>query len=120
MLAHPLVAFEHPKDGETWSSRQGIRDVWEGGDADARRELLNTLFDRLIVRGGEIVEYVPRPEYAAEVIALVDQAIGPAGVITAPQTEYGWRARGRPRRHVANGGKGGIRTLEGALHPLPA
>jgi hypothetical protein len=100
--------------------QQGIRDVWEEGDSDARRQLLSTLFDRLILRDGSIVEYVPRTEYAGEVIALVDQAIGPAGVVRAPQTEYGWRARGRPRRDVANGGKGGIRTLEGALHPLPA
>ena len=69
------------------------------------------LFDRLILKDGEIVEYIPRPEYAAEVIALVDQAVGPAGVIKAPQPEYGWRARGRPPINVANGGKGGISTF---------
>jgi hypothetical protein len=99
---------------------KGIRDLWEHGNADARRQLLGTLFERLIVRDGTIAEYVPRPDYAAEVIALVEQAVGPSGAIKAPQTEYGWRARGRPRSNVANGGKGGIRTLEGALHPLPA
>jgi hypothetical protein len=80
---------------------------------------LGTLFDRLIVKDGAVVEYTPRPEYAAEVIALVDQAIGPSGVVNAP-AEYGWRAKGRPRVNTSNGGKGGIRTLEGALHPLPA
>ena len=88
--------------------QHGIRDVWEGGDADARRQLLGTLFDRLILRDGAIVEYVPRAEYAAEVIALVDRAVGSAGVIKAPRTEYGWRARGRPRTRLANGGKGGV------------
>ena len=99
---------------------KGIRDLWERGGADARRQLLGTLFERLIVRDGAIVEYVPRPDYAAEVISLVEQAIGPTGMVTAPQSEYGWRARGRPRHNVSNGGKGGIRTLEGVSHPLPA
>jgi hypothetical protein len=94
--------------------------VWEAGDPDARRLLLSTLFERLIISDGAIIEYVPRPEYAAEVIALVNEAIGPAGVITTARTEHGWRAKGRPRTRLANGGKGGIRTLEGALHPLPA
>jgi hypothetical protein len=83
---------------------KGIRDLWERGGADARRQLLGTLFERLIIQDGAIVEYVPRPDYASEVIALVEQAIGPSGTIKAPQTEYGWRARGRPRINVANGG----------------
>jgi DNA invertase Pin-like site-specific DNA recombinase len=68
---------------------KGIRDLWHHGGADARRQLLSALFDRLIVRDGEIVEYVPRVDRAAEVIALVEQAIGPSGTIEAPQTEYG-------------------------------
>ncbi|HCF99496.1 MAG TPA: hypothetical protein DEV93_03020, partial [Chloroflexi bacterium] len=87
--------------------REGIREVWERGDASARQQLLGTLFERLILSDGEIIEYVPRPEYAVEVIALINQAIGPSGVVNAP-AEYSWRAKGRPRRHVANGGKGGI------------
>ncbi len=56
---------------------RGIRELWENGDADARRQLLGTLFDRLILRDGETAEYVPRPDRAAEAIALVEQAIGP-------------------------------------------
>ncbi len=99
---------------------KGIRAIWHSGDADARRALLATLFDRLIVKEGEISEYVPRADRAAEVVALVEQAIGPSRVINAPQPEDGWRAKGRPRTQTSNGGKGGIRTLEGALHPLPA
>jgi hypothetical protein len=87
---------------------RGIRDLWERGGADARRQLLGTLFERLVVRDGAIAEYVPWPDYAAEVIALVEQAIGPTATIKAPQSEYGWRARGRPRSNVANGGKGGV------------
>jgi len=60
------------------------------------------------VKEGEIIEYVPRADRTAEVVELVEQAIGPAGVISAPQTEYGWRAKGRPRTDAANGGKGGV------------
>lgn len=68
---------------------KGIRDLWHHGGAGARRQLLSALFDRLIVRDDEIVEYVPRVDRAAEVIALVEEAIGPSGTIEAPQTEYG-------------------------------
>ena len=60
------------------------------------------------MKEGEIIEYVPRADRTAEVVELVEQAIGPAGVISAPQTEYGWRAKGRPRTDAANGGKGGV------------
>jgi hypothetical protein len=72
---------------------RGIRQLRQPGDADAHRQPLGTLFDRLIVSDSAIVEYVPRPEYAAEVIALVDRAIGPSGVITArkPSTAGGPR-----------------------------
>jgi hypothetical protein len=68
---------------------KGIRDLWHHGEASVRRQLLSALFDRLIVRDGEIVEYVSRADRAAEVIAVVEQAIGPSGTIEAPQTEYG-------------------------------
>lgn len=98
---------------------KGILDLWQRGDEHARRQLLGNLFERLVVRDGEIVEYVPRADRAAEVIALVEQAVGTGGAINGPR-EYGWRAKGRPRRIIANGGKGGIRTLEGVSHPLPA
>jgi len=87
---------------------KGIRDLWDRGDADSRRQLLGTLFERILVIDGVIIEYVPRPDRAAEVIALVERAIGPTGTISAPQTEYGWRGRGRPRTQTANGGKGGV------------
>ena len=98
-----------------------IRPARRGAQVRVARafNLLGTLFDRLIVRDGQIVEYVPRRDRIAEVIALVERAI-PKGVVTAPQTEYGWRAKGRPRTVTAIGGKGGIRTLEGVSHPLPA
>ena len=70
----------------------------------------------LVVKEGEVVEYVPRADRVAEVIALIAQAIGPVGVINAPRTEYGWRAKGRPRSSAANGGKGGIRTRSSRLY----
>ena len=54
-----------------------------------------------------------RQRRASELEALLvkesaaTSAIGPAGVINAPQAEYGRRAKGRPRKVAANGGKGG-------------
>lgn len=85
----------------------GILPAWQTGGPEVRRELLVTLFDRLIVGDGQILEYVPRADRAAEVIALIEQAI-PEGTVTAVETEYGWRAKGRSRTSTANGGKGGV------------
>jgi hypothetical protein len=88
-------------------------------NADARRELLATPFDRLIVKEGEISEYVPRADRAAEVVELVEQAIGPSCVINARQPAFGWRAKSRPRTQTSNGGKGGASTAcpAGAVAP---
>ena len=66
-----------------------------------------------------IVNFVPRADRVAEVIGYVERAI-PEGVIHDVPTEYAWRAKGRPRRSGSKSGKGGIRTLEGVSHPLPA
>ena len=80
-----------------------------------RRGLLRTLFDGLIVREGEIIEYVPRADRVGEVVSLIEQALGGAEVIVGPAPSVR-----RPDRPMTNGGKGGIRTLEGVSHPLPA
>ena len=77
------------------------------------------MFDRLTVQDAEVKDFVPRADHAADVIGLVNRAI-PGGVIQDVPTEHAWRAKGRPRKNTCDGGKGGIRTLEGALHPLPA
>ena len=54
----------------------GLLSAWRTGDLVTRRELLLTLFDTLIVRDGEIVEYIPRKDRAAEVEALISAALG--------------------------------------------
>ena len=78
---------------------EGIADAWRRGDALLRRELLGELFEALIVRDGAVVEYAAHRGRVAEVVAMVELA------------------NGRP--DFAFGGKGGIRTLEGALAPYP-
>ena len=54
----------------------GIGDAWRRGGGAGRRLLLTTLFDALMVEGGAIVEYVPRKDRAAEVIAIMRHAFG--------------------------------------------
>jgi hypothetical protein len=58
--------------------------------------LLATLFDRLLVGDGRILEYVPRADRATEVTAM--RTRDPEGTVTAVETEYGWRANGRSRK----------------------
>ncbi len=77
---------------------KGVAEAWRRGNSVRRRELLATLFTGLITRDGMVVEYVARPEREAEVVELMTAAFA----------------------DLAKSGKGGIRTLEGALHPLPA
>ena len=98
-LRADLVTASQPI--QTSISLDGLLDAWRSGLPEIRRELLGRLFDALILRDGYVVEYVARHEREAEVVALMDTAFA-------------------PRRDLANSGKGGIRTLEGASHPLPA
>jgi hypothetical protein len=87
------------------------------------------LFDKLWVRRvpehkwaaehGQQVDvidsYVARADYPFEVLGLMGLVIGldtPGGIeVPIPNTG---------QRTLVGSGKGGIRTLEGALHPLPA
>ena len=45
------------------------------GSSARRRQLLSVLFDRLIVRDGEIVNYVPSADRVGETVDLVERAI---------------------------------------------
>ena len=54
----------------------GILDAWRRGNGAHRRQLLMTLFDGLVVRNQLIVEWIPRRDRAAEVIAIMDSATG--------------------------------------------
>ena len=54
----------------------GLLATWRSGDPIARNRILGLLFDALHVKDGEIVSFTPRADRAAEVIALIDQAIG--------------------------------------------
>lgn len=94
----------------------GVGQAWRSGDAVTRRALFTTFFERLYVRDGAISSYVPRSDRREEVMALIQQATGGAAEVE----EVDVRKPGRPRRVVARCGKGGIRTLEGVSHPLPA
>jgi DNA invertase Pin-like site-specific DNA recombinase len=103
---------------------------WSLASPRQKRDLLGLLFDKLWVRRtpdnkweaehGQQVDvidsFVPRSDYPVEVISLV-------GLVVAPGTHvmFDMPAIPRPGRPTLVGsGKGGIRTLEGALHPLPA
>jgi hypothetical protein len=94
----------------------GISELWERSNAAERRALLAEFFDRLIVKDGEIVNYVPRADRVTEVIDSVGRAI-PDGVIHNVPTEYAWRAKGRPRKNGSKSGKGGIRTPRWTYRP---
>jgi hypothetical protein len=84
---------------------------WRTGDAAQRWEVLNALFERIHVRQDRKVEgYTPRMDRANRVSLLISSAFD--AIYDWPEPEDG---PGGLRR-----GKGGIRTLEGALHPLPA
>jgi DNA invertase Pin-like site-specific DNA recombinase len=89
---------------------------WRTGDAAQRWEVLNALFERIHVRQDRKVEgYTPRMDRANRVRLLIG---------TAFDIYYGWSEKEAEGPGAATNrlrrGKGGIRTLEGALHPLPA
>jgi hypothetical protein len=91
-------------------------------DAGRRRMLLGVFFEKLYVSDEAVTKYVPKRDYAQEVESLLAQAVGDGLEYDVPATGRGANLR---RVHRATdlfgvGGKGGIRTLEGAQHPLPA
>jgi hypothetical protein len=49
-----------------------LMDGWRTGDPRIRHDLVAAFFDELEVEDGKIVGLVPRSEYAAEVVALLE------------------------------------------------
>jgi hypothetical protein len=94
-------ALDEPKPAEL----EGLAARWKSGDAGQRWELLNALFERLHVKHRNIYGYTPRGDRASRVALLLS-------------TARDYIDGDGPGARVS--GKGGIRTLEGALHPLPA
>jgi DNA invertase Pin-like site-specific DNA recombinase len=88
----------------------GVGRAWAHGRPPERRALLRALFERLYVDHGTVARYVARREYREEVEELVGRAVGNGLEYVEPGSLTVSEGRG----------KGGIRTLEGALHPLPA
>jgi hypothetical protein len=64
------------------------------------------VFDALIVADGEITEYVPRQDRAAEVVAIVRLALD--GEEDVPRPAASVPATGRAAKGVCIGGKGGV------------
>ena len=103
---------------------------WARATPRERRDLLGLLFEKLWIRRAHdtkwdaehrqqidmIDSYVPRADYPVELVGLVSLLVGAEGLVMIEVP-----AVPTPGRHTfAESGKGGIRTLEGALHPLPA
>jgi DNA invertase Pin-like site-specific DNA recombinase len=101
----------------------GIGQAWRVADAAQRRRLLGVFFEKLYVVDGDITKYVARRDHRDQVEALVSLAVGDGLVFDRPVTGRGANlsreARSGPQVCGLRG-KGGIRTLEGASHPLPA
>jgi hypothetical protein len=108
-----------------------LTDAWRraNGDPAIYRHTLNRIFDALFVEDGEVKRYRPRAEYRRNVEQVISWAMEGGGFKwSAPRTGRGSnlskqaRHERRTSRLQVDGGrgKGGIRTLEGALHPLPA
>jgi DNA invertase Pin-like site-specific DNA recombinase len=114
-----LANWNHGADGET-----------EQADPIMQRRTLNKLFEVLYVEDGAVVSYKPRAEQRAAIERVIGAVTKTAFTYDEPLTGRGsnlTKAARKSRRtarlpiHVDGiSGKGGIRTLEGALHPLPA
>jgi DNA invertase Pin-like site-specific DNA recombinase len=88
---------------------------WGRASKRQKRDKLALMFEKLWVRRGpdEIAAYVPRAEHAATVEQVITWLLPRELQIDVPAIR-------KPGQTLAWSGKGGIRTLEGALHPLPA
>jgi hypothetical protein len=93
----------------------GVGAAWRSGSPGQRRTLLGTLFERIYVTEGSAVKFVARREHRDEIEELVAAAIGGEEDVPAPRLAAINGVRVREGRC----GKGGIRTLEGALAPYP-
>ncbi len=90
----------------------GLRGHWKRGSASERRLMLRDWFDRLYVADGTVRKFVAW-DHSGVIQELIEHAVSDG-------LEYEEPVAGRGRNSSEWRGKGGIRTLEGALHPLPA
>jgi hypothetical protein len=54
----------------------GVWEAWQAGDARARKALVETLFDSLLIEDGEITGWTPKAERKAEVVNLMKSLVG--------------------------------------------
>jgi acyl-CoA reductase-like NAD-dependent aldehyde dehydrogenase len=100
---------------------------WQQGDAAQRNAVLSALWERIEVRNRKIVKLTARADRREKAHQLIATALeyvrngefhdwNDDGTELVPVRDGGPGAS----RNTSKSGKGGIRTLEGALHPLPA
>ena len=100
--------------GPRWPQNAlGVGEAWRAADPGRRHQLLGTFFEKLYVREGDVVKYVPRCEYHPEVEALISLAVGDGLEYDRPITGRGANltreARDARERAASDfGGKGGI------------
>src|SRR5262245_27936371 len=79
-----------------------LMDGWRTGDQRIRHDLVAAFFDELDVLDGSIVSVVPRSDYAAEVVALLElverERSGSPGGIRGDFQEPGSPRPARPGR----------------------
>jgi len=101
-----------------------ISQQWEKGDVAQRWGVLSALFERIVVKeGGVIAGFKPRADRVGRVRTLIDTAIAWAhhtDMFTKSAEAVFEDGPGAATLTSSGSGEGGIRTLEGALHPLPA
>ena len=55
---------------------KGVWEAWQAGDSRARKALVETLFDSLLIEDGEITGWTPKAERQAEVVNLMKSLVG--------------------------------------------
>ncbi len=98
---------------------------WMKGDAVQRNAVLSALWERIEVRDRKVVKLTARADRASrahQLIATALQYVRNGEFDESDITDQYGPDDGGPgaARNSERSGKGGIRTLEGALHPLPA
>jgi DNA invertase Pin-like site-specific DNA recombinase len=95
-----------------------LGEMWRDGDVAQRWKVLSSLFERIELRDRKIVGFKPRADRVGRVRLLINTAIDYA--IGFDEEADAAMAEGPGALNISGSGEGGIRTLEGALHPLPA
>jgi hypothetical protein len=72
--ATELLVATAPQQPTIWLD--GMYECWCLGTPEAGELLLEAFFETLIVRDGEIREYIPREDRVVEVVELINAAIG--------------------------------------------